>query len=125
MVAKKSVLILEDEENTLTILREIIKKEGYKVFPFQRPDAACVNALVNEKIDLILLDLGLFNFDATQIVKFLREKKVATDIPVIIISGKTREEIEQAAKELKAKDWIAKPFGVKEVIQKVKRVIGS
>jgi len=120
---QKSILILEDEETTLTVLSEGMKKAGYKTHAFQRADAACVNVLVNEKIDLILLDLGLFGFDSTQILKFLQKEKVARNIPVIIISGKTVNEIEQAAKEIKAKAWIAKPFKIDEVMQKVTKAI--
>lgn len=124
-MGQKAVLILEDEETALTVVSEELKKSGYKTYAFQRADAACVNALINEKIDLILMDLGIFGFDAAQILKFMREKKVARDIPVIVVSGKTQKEIEQAAKEVNAKDWIAKPFKTADLLQKVKKVIGN
>lgn len=121
---EKSILVLEDEESTLTVLNEGLKKAGYKTFPFQRPDTACIQVLMKEKLDLILTDLGIFNFDAAQMIKFLKEKKIAQDIPVIIISGKTEQEIEKAAKELKAKDWVSKPFKLEAVLEKVKKVVG-
>lgn len=121
--SEKSILILEDEETIRTVLAEALKKAGYKTFPYQSADASCVNTLVNEKIDLILLDLGLFHFDAVQILKFLRAQKVAKGIPVIVVSGKSVKEIERSAKELKAKDWVAKPFKIQEVLEKVKQAL--
>lgn len=120
----KKVLILEDEDTSLTVMNEAVKKAGYDTRPFQRPDSDCINTMVNEQIDLILLDLGLFNFDAAKIMTFLHEKKVAKGVPIIVVSGKTPQEIEQAAKELKAKAWFQKPVKTEDVVEKVKKTIG-
>jgi len=120
----KSILIMEDEDATRSILSEAMKNAGFNVFTSPRVDAQCIDILVNKKIDLMLLDLGLFSFDSAQIIKFLHTQKVAANIPIIIISGKPVAEIEKSAKEIHARDWATKPFKIEEVLAKVHKILG-
>ena len=122
---QKRVLIMEDDPSTLEVISDTMTEEGYKTFPFNKVDHNCVNTLLNGKIDLILLDLGLFNFNSVVIMDFLKNNGAAKDVPIIVVSGKPVKEIERAAASLKASNWIRKPFKLDELIRKVRVVLGD
>ena len=82
---------------------------------------ACVRALDQEKIDLLILDINLSDFNGANMVHHMREKGVAKDVPVIIVSGVSDDEILDAVSKLGVKEVIKKPYQLEDLLKKVKK----
>lgn len=113
------VLIAEDDANTRQGLQEILQDEGYTVLA--APDGQKAYELFeNEKPDFVCLDIMMPGKDGYQLCRLIREKNPT--IPIIFISAKSEEIDRVLGLELGADDFIVKPFGVREVIARVRAV---
>ena len=117
----RKILIVEDEFSIAELLKYNLTKNNFNV-------NWCSNGLdIVEKVvtfnpDLILLDLMLPDKDGFEICKELSENEYIKNIPIIIISSKSREFDKVLAFELGADDYICKPFSIKEVIARINAV---
>lgn len=121
----KKILILEDEEILLHLLKKKLTQKGYQVLIAR--DGEEGSKLIREVIpDLILLDLLLPKKRGFEIMEELAKEEKLKEIPVIVISNSgEREELERA-KNLGAKDWLIKTeFDPQRVIEKVVKQIGN
>jgi len=119
---KKKVAIIEDDRNVLNLLKVILKDEGYEVYGAPT-GIEIVNQLVNEKPDLIILDLMLPLLPGEKVIDTFQQKDVITGVPVIVISGKEEKEIKESAKEIGAVAYIKKPVDREKLIELVKKYI--
>ncbi|MCM1132121.1 MAG: response regulator transcription factor [Ruminococcus flavefaciens] len=114
------VLIVDDDKNICDLLRLYIEKEGYSVILSHDGDEAVVkfNAL---KPDIVLLDIMLPGMDGWQVCREIRQK---SNVPIIMISAKG-ETIDKVIglEQLRADDYIVKPFDAKEVIARINAVM--
>ena len=115
---KKTIYIVDDEENILEILEYNLLKNGYKVKSFKN-GRSFLDCFERKKPDLVVLDLMLPDLDGFDICKSIKEK---TDVPVIILSAKSEEFDKVLGLELGADDYIVKPFGVREFIARIKNI---
>jgi len=113
------IYILEDDENIREIESYTLQTSGYEVKDFELPQAF-YKALADKKPDLIILDIMLPDKDGLAVLKTLKANPVYTDIPVIIISAKTTELDRVKGLDLGAEDYLCKPFGVMELVSRVK-----
>jgi two-component system alkaline phosphatase synthesis response regulator PhoP len=114
------ILIAEDDEYTRLGLQEILKGEGYQTVCAENGEEA-YQLYLAEKPDLLCLDIMMPLVNGYELCRKIR--KVNKQIPVIFISAKTEEIDKVVGLELGADDYIAKPFGVREVIARVKAVL--
>jgi len=119
---KKKIAIIEDDRNVLNLLKVILKDEGYEVYGAPT-GIEIVNQLVNEKPDLIILDLMLPLLPGEKVIDTFQQKDVITGVPVIVISGKEEKEIKESAKEIGAVAYIKKPVDREKLIELVKKYI--
>ncbi len=119
-IVKKKIAIIEDDINLLQLLKTVLKEEGYEVYG-ATTGIDLVNQLVNNKPDLILLDLMLPLVPGEKVINAFLQKDLLTDVPVIIISGKEEKETKKAAKEIGAVAYLKKPINNKELIELVKK----
>ncbi len=114
----KNILIVDDTPENLTVLRQILNEQGYRV----RPALSGVIALKTIKADrpdLILLDIVMPEMDGYEVCAILKADKTTRDIPVIFISALKEIEDKVRAFSEGGVDYISKPFQAEEVLARV------
>ena len=117
----KKILIVEDDETLLKTLTSSLEAENFKVLSSTDGEQG-FRLACQEKIDLIVLDVVLPSLSGTEICRNLRAKGATT--PIIMLTGQKKEEIDKVlGLELGADDYITKPFGIRELIARIKAVL--
>lgn len=116
----KNVLIVEDEQSILTLLKYNLEKEGYQVSTATDGKEGYDMAL-NQPFDMILLDLMLPGMDGMDICRELRREK--NDCPIIMLTAKDSEIDKIVGLEIGADDYITKPFSPREVVARMKAIL--
>ncbi|MBT3552654.1 MAG: response regulator transcription factor [Rhodospirillaceae bacterium] len=114
------LLIVEDDELVQSLLAAYMKGEGYKV-SCAGSGKEMLATLNTEKIDLILLDLGLPDEDGLTLTRQIRAR---SSIPIIVITARRGREDRLAALELGADDYLTKPFDPEELVLRVHNILG-
>lgn len=116
------IYVVEDDKNIREIETYALKNSGYVVEDFEC--AATFYEALDKKIpDLILLDIMLPDDDGLSIVEKLKAKANLKEIPIILVTAKTTELDKVKGLDMGADDYISKPFGVMELISRVKAVL--
>jgi len=110
------VLVVDDESAIRRFLRVSLAAHGYVIFEADSGEAAMVVAATNRP-DLIILDLGLPDLNGVEVTRRLREW---TRIPIIILSVRGQEADKIAAFDAGADDYVVKPFGVGELLARMR-----
>ncbi|MEO8539733.1 MAG: response regulator transcription factor [bacterium] len=116
---RSRVLIVEDEETLLFTLAHSMKKEGYHVITANRGDDGLKMAR-EQSPDLILLDVMLPGIDGIQICRLLRRD---SDVPIIMLTALGGESDRVAGLDTGADDYMAKPFGMRELMARVRALL--
>lgn len=116
------IYIVEDDENIKEIEMFALKNTGYEVQGFDC--ASAFYARLKERLpSLVLLDVMLPDEDGLEIVKKLRYLARTRRIPIILVTAKTTELDKVKGLDIGADDYITKPFGVMELISRVKALM--
>lgn len=115
----KKILIVEDEKDMVTGLKFNLEARDYTVIVAYDGETGYKKAL-EEKPDLVLLDLMLPKLNGYEVCKILKEK--IPDLPIIMLTAKSQEAEIVTGLELGADDYITKPFGVLELLARIKTV---
>jgi len=113
------ILVVEDEEDIATLIRHNLEKEGYKV-DVCADGISSVQSVRRDPPDLVLLDIMLPGMDGKEVCSAIRRDY---DVPIIIVSAKGTELDKVIGLELGADDYMAKPFGVLELIARVRSAL--
>ncbi len=117
----KKILVIEDDESLLETLTSLLEAENFKVISAMDGEEGFQLAS-REKVDLIILDVGLPSLGGLEVCKGLRAKNVIT--PIIMLTGEKKEEIDKVlGLEFGADDYMIKPFGAKELLARIKAVL--
>lgn len=114
------ILIVEDEQDILELMEFHLEREGYETIGFLNTKHV-IDAIEEEKVDLILMDRNLPGAEGSEFVESLRNRGI--QIPVIFISAKQKDEDIEQGFERGGDDYIAKPFSMKELILRVKAIL--
>jgi len=114
-----TVLLIEDEPEIRRFLRATLSQQGYRLHESTTGQDGLAQAEARNP-DLILLDLGLPDMDGLDIIRKLREW---TAIPIIILSARDQEQMKIAALDLGADDYVTKPFGVNELLARMRTAL--
>jgi len=120
-MGKPTILIVEDEDYVRDFLG-LLLKEHYDVLNAANGIEAINQINVNEQIDLILLDLHMPGINGLDLLRTLK-KEVKKEIPVIIVTAYSSQEIRNESMELGAKDFISKPFSVESLEKSIKKIL--
>ncbi|MCL4528070.1 MAG: response regulator [Chloroflexi bacterium] len=112
------ILVVDDERPIRRYLNASLSGR-YKIFEAENGEDALRVAAINRP-DVIILDLGLPDMDGTDVTRRLREW---TDVPVIVISVRDREEDKVAALDAGADDYLTKPFGAPELMARIRAAL--
>lgn len=111
-----SVLVVEDEALLRRVLSINLRGHGYDVRPV--PDGtSALTALLAEALDLVILDLGLPDMDGVEVVRRIRHN---SGVPIIILSARDTQTEKVKALDAGADDYVAKPFGMDELVARVR-----
>lgn len=113
---KRKVLIIEDEQPIVEILKFNLEKEGYEVDYAMDGVSGFEKALEGE-CDLILLDVMLPGMDGFEVCRRVREKSM---VPIIMLTAREEEVDKVLGLELGADDYMTKPFSIRELTARVK-----
>ena len=113
---KKTILIVDDEKTIVDMLFYNLQKEGYNVLEANDGEEG-VRIALEQKPDLILLDIMLPKMDGLAVCKKIRQ---TLNVPILMISAKDEEIDKILGLELGADDYITKPFSVRELLARVK-----
>lgn len=116
------IYILEDDTNILEIEEIALRNSGYEVEGFVTAKAF-YEAVKTKVPQLVLLDIMLPDADGLSIVTELRKKKETENVPIILVTAKTTELDKVKGLDIGADDYITKPFGVMELISRVKAML--
>jgi DNA-binding response OmpR family regulator len=109
----QTVLIIEDDPTMLIGLRDNFEFKGYKVVTAADGEKG-LNAALNARPDLIILDIMLPKINGYEICRLIREEKL--DMPIIMLTAKGEESDIVLGLNLGADDYVTKPFSVKELL---------
>ncbi len=112
----KTILIVDDEQPIIDVLMYNLKKEGYNIIE-ANDGITAVNKALDEKPDLMLLDIMLPKLDGLSVCKRVKN---SLNIPIIMLTAKDGEIDKILGLELGADDYITKPFSVRELVARVK-----
>lgn len=110
------VLVVDDERPILRYLHAALNGQGYSVYEAINGKDA-LNAVVADRPDLIILDLGLPDLDGVEVTRKLREW---SRIPIIILSVREQERDKVAALDAGADDYLTKPFSTSELMARIR-----
>lgn len=119
---KEKIFIVDDEEDIREILEVNLKNEGYEIYSFPSADKA-MEKLDKIQPDLFILDIMMEGMDGYEFCRILRSSEKNKNIPIIFLSAKTEEFDKVLGLELGGDDYVSKPFGIKELISRVKAVL--
>ncbi|MFW6274415.1 MAG: response regulator [Spirochaetota bacterium] len=113
------VVVAEDENINRLFVKRILEKEGYKVFEAKEGESAL--ALVYKELpDMVIIDLKLPKRDGLSIVRELFENQRTATIPILIISGRSAEEIEKEALPQNVSGFVSKPVDSSTLLEYIK-----
>lgn len=112
----KKVLVVDDEQSIIDVLVYNLKKEGYETIE-ATDGITAVNIALEQKPDLMLLDIMLPKLDGLSVCKRVKNH---LNIPILMLTAKDAEIDKIVGLELGADDYITKPFSVRELMARVK-----
>ena len=115
--AEVRVLVIDDEASIRRFLRTALTTHGYKVFEAGTAQRRAWRAIVDDRPDLIILDLGLPDVDGVEVTRRVREW---SQMPIIILSVREAEAEKVAALDAGADDYLTKPFGLSELLARMR-----
>jgi len=115
---RERVLVVDDDSQMLKAVTNALSARGYEVLKAGNGETA-LSLAAEEDLDLVLLDLGLPGIEGQEVIGRLR---AWSDLPVIIISVQDSQEEKVAALDAGADDFITKPFGMKELLARMRAV---
>jgi two-component system KDP operon response regulator KdpE len=111
------VLVVDDEPAIRRFLRTSLRAEGYDVVESETGEAALAE-IRRRAPDLVMLDLGLPGIDGLAVIRALRDAGSA--VPIIVLTSRTDEAGKVEALDLGADDYVTKPFGVEELLARLR-----
>jgi two-component system KDP operon response regulator KdpE len=110
------IVCIEDDPQIRRFLRTGLGSQGYQVFEADTGKQGCIEVGLR-KTDLVILDLGLPDMDGAEVVRRLREW---TNLPIIVLSARSRETDKITALDAGADDYLTKPFGLGELLARIR-----
>jgi two-component system phosphate regulon response regulator PhoB len=121
-MAKETILVVDDEEDILELVRHHLKREGYEVQIATTGEKALAAAR-SGPIALIVLDLMLPGIDGLEVTRKLKSDPQTKHIPVLMLTAKGEEADVVAGLELGADDYITKPFSPRILLARTRAII--
>lgn len=119
-----SILVAEDEPQTAQLIEFKLKQQGYNVTIVSNGEQALKMVGVSRP-NLVILDGMMPVMDGFEVLRRIKADGNTQDLPVIMLTAKSREKDVVTGLELGASDYIVKPFSPAELVARVKKVVGD
>ncbi|TCC11454.1 response regulator [Kribbella soli] len=113
------VLVVDDEPQIVRALQINLKARGYEVH-LAGTGTSALKVAAQHPPELVILDLGLPDFDGVDVIRGLRGW---TDAPILVLSGRTDQTDKVEALDAGADDYVTKPFGIDELLARMRAVL--
>jgi two-component system alkaline phosphatase synthesis response regulator PhoP len=121
-MAKEKILVVDDEEEIVELLRYLLHRDGCRTIPVATGEKAIETARA-ESPDLIVLDLMLPEMDGLEVCRILKNDDRTSHIPIVMLTAKGEEADIVAGLELGADDYVTKPFSPRVLMARLKAVL--
>jgi PleD family two-component response regulator len=121
---KVKVLIVDDDKNVLTIIREALGYEPFEILEAENGKEALGMAFTHSP-DILVMDIMMPHMDGYQVCKELKKHDYTKTIPIIILSAKSSVDDKLKAMNLNINDYIVKPFDPRELKARIKMVLNQ
>jgi DNA-binding response OmpR family regulator len=122
-VSAGSVLVAEDERNLADALSFLMQRAGFEV-TIARDGPSTVETAQRIKPDVIVLDIMLPGFDGFEVVATLKDQTPGHVPRIIMLTAKGHEKDKRRALELGVDDYVTKPFSNRDVVERVRALVG-
>lgn len=119
---KETILIVDDEEDILELIKYNLENEGYGVLTALTGEKA-IKISTEQPIDLMVLDLMLPGIDGLEVTKVLKNNEKTLKIPIVMLTAKGEESDIVTGLELGADDYLSKPFSPKILIARIRAIL--
>lgn len=119
---KETILVVDDEEDILELVRFNLDREGYQVI-LAASGESCIDVAQQRRPDLIILDLMLPGIDGLEVAKRLKEGPTTADIPILMLTAKGEESDIVIGLELGADDYVTKPFSPRVLVARIRAIL--
>lgn len=119
---KKRILIVDDEEDILSLLKFRLEANNYEVLSASDGQEGLMKARA-EKPDIIILDLMLPKLDGYKVCRMLKFDENYKNIPIIMFTAKAQQKDEELGKEMGADAYITKPFEPDILLEKIRELL--
>ncbi|HEY6009458.1 MAG TPA: response regulator [Geobacteraceae bacterium] len=121
---KKRILAVDDEPNILMSIEFILEMEGYEVHIARDGDEA-LEVAERVRPDLILLDVSMPRKDGYEVCRILREREDMAGTKVIMLTAKGQTLEKKKGIEVGADNYVTKPFGAEDLLEKIRAILES
>lgn len=122
LMAKETILVVEDEEDIRKLLKYNLEKEGYQVFGAATGEEA-LQAVRDRMPDIILLDLMLPRIDGLEVCRRIKGEAPTRHLPIIMLTAKGEEADIVTGLELGADDYVTKPFSPRVLLARLRATL--
>lgn len=120
----KHILSIEDEEHIQRLIKLILEKHDYSVTLAGDGEEGLEKAMKNSpRPNLILLDIKMPGMDGLKVLRILKSNVETRDIPVVMLSALSHQNIVLQGVKLGAKDYIRKPFNPNDLVEKIANIL--
>jgi len=121
-MSKETILIVDDEEDILELIKFNLKGEGYNILQAMTGEEA-IKIAKQSGPDLMVLDLMLPGIDGLEVTRYMKNNNTTMHIPIVMLTAKGEESDIVAGLELGANDYISKPFSPRELTARIRAIL--
>jgi DNA-binding response OmpR family regulator len=121
---KNKILVVDDNADSVAIIRSIVETRGYQVFE-ALSGAAALEVLQNERVDLVLLDVMMPEMSGLEVLQHIKDNAHTGRLPVILVTAKTHDDDVMSGYQFGADYYITKPFTAKQLLYGIDLVLGK
>ncbi|MDP2928942.1 MAG: response regulator transcription factor [Candidatus Omnitrophota bacterium] len=122
MPPKKKILLVDDEEGFLTVIRAAMEIRGFEMVTAKSAIEAGME-LSLKKPDLILMDIKMPGIDGFQACAAIRKNSDTANIPIMIVSALAEDALIERARKMGIADYFVKPIDIEKLVDRIKEVL--
>ena len=120
----KRVLVVEDQEDNMQILRDLLGSAGYLVIEAENGEAALASA-ATERPDIILMDIQIPIIDGYEVTRRIKADPTLRSIPIIAVTSHAMDIGQERARAAGCDDFVAKPYSPRVLLAKINRFLSE
>jgi two-component system cell cycle response regulator DivK len=118
----KLILVVEDQEDNMQILRDVLSSAGYEMVEAETGPQA-LEAVANRRPDLILMDIQIPIIDGYEVTRRIKADPNLQAIPIIAVTSHALSESEATARAAGCNDFVAKPYSPRQLLTKIRQYL--